>query len=167
MVCMMGWRRQPENILLASRESDTDVKITDFGVAKRHHANLKTYCGTPQYLAPEVLLGAADLEFDYTSYTEKVDMWAAGLILAEMAAGGPLFVVDSEIDLLFSIFRMLGTPDEESWPGLHDLACSIDNFPNWPVETRNLAQTFSILGSSGCDLLKKLLRFVCFELHDT
>jgi len=115
--------------------------------------------GTTQYLAPEVLLGAADLELDYTSYTEKVDMWAAGLILAEMAAGGPLFVVDSEIDLLFSIFRMLGTPDEESWPGLHDLACSIENFPNWPVETRNLEQTFSILGSSGCDLLKKLLRY--------
>jgi serine/threonine protein kinase len=111
--------------------------------------------GTTQYLAPEVLLGAADLEFDYTSYTDKVDMWAAGLILAEMSGGGPLFVVDSEIDLLFSIMRMLGTPTEESWPGVKDLACSITDFPSW--RAKNLEDVFPILGSQGCNLLSGML----------
>jgi len=114
--------------------------------------------GTTQYLAPEVLLGAADLEFDYTTYTDKVDMWAAGLILAEMSAGGPLFVVDSEIDLLFSIFRMLGTPTVKTWPGVKDLSCSIENFPSWP-ERENLQEIFTILGDSGCDLLSKMLTY--------
>ena len=113
--------------------------------------------GTTQYLAPEVLLGASDLEFDYTTYTDKVDMWAAGLILAEMSAGGPLFVVDSEIDLLFSIFRMLGTPNEKTWPGVQNLACSIEDFPRWPAK-ENLEEMFSVLGSKGCDLLSKMLR---------
>jgi len=87
-----------------------------------------------------------------------VDMWAAGLILAEMSAGGPLFVVDSEIDLLFSIFRMLGTPNEKTWPGVQNLACSIEDFPRWPAK-ENLEEMFSVLGSKGCDLLSKMLRY--------
>jgi serine/threonine protein kinase len=47
---------KPENILLVSADSDTDVKITDFGLAKKaNQEGLKTFCGTPQYFAPEVL----------------------------------------------------------------------------------------------------------------
>jgi hypothetical protein len=46
---------QPENILLVSPHSDTDVKLTDFGLAKKaSQEGLKTFCGTPQYFAPEV-----------------------------------------------------------------------------------------------------------------
>jgi serine/threonine protein kinase len=45
---------KPENILLARRDSDVDVKITDFGLAKKmdDKDGLKSYCGTPQYYAP-------------------------------------------------------------------------------------------------------------------
>jgi serine/threonine protein kinase len=141
---------------------DEKIRMTSFtsslmGGGTSIQRPLMPRMGTTQYLAPEVLLGAAELEFDYTSYTDKVDMWAAGLIMAEMAAGGPLFVVDSEIDLLFSIFRMLGTPDEESWPGVRDLPCSIDGFPAWPANVR-LEETFTILGHQGCDLLSQMLR---------
>jgi serine/threonine protein kinase len=46
---------KPENILLVSASSDTDVILTDFGLAKRaNQEGLKTFCGTPQYFAPEV-----------------------------------------------------------------------------------------------------------------
>jgi len=45
---------KPENILLSSLGSDIDIKITDFGLAKRDAA-CKTFCGTPAYFAPEVL----------------------------------------------------------------------------------------------------------------
>ena len=92
-----------------------------------------------------------------TVSNEQVDMWAAGLILAEMSAGGPLFVVDSEIDLLFSIFRMLGTPNETNWPGVGQLACSIEGFPNWPTKT-NLQEIFPVLGAAGCNLLSQMLQ---------
>jgi len=116
--------------------------------------------GTTQYLAPEVLLGASDLELDYTTYSEKVDMWSAGLILAEMAAGGPLFVVDSEIDLLFSIFRLLGTPSETTWEGVSNLPCSIENFPQWTGKaSAGLDKIFGVLGEDGCDLLSRLLTY--------
>lgn len=47
---------KPENILRVSRDSDIDVKLTDFGLAKSvTEDGLKTFCGTPQYFAPEVL----------------------------------------------------------------------------------------------------------------
>jgi tRNA A-37 threonylcarbamoyl transferase component Bud32 len=45
---------KPENILLARKDSDVDIKITDFGLAKKldDKGGLKSYCGTPQYYAP-------------------------------------------------------------------------------------------------------------------
>jgi serine/threonine protein kinase len=47
---------KPENILLVHKDCDVEVKITDFGLAKRTtREGLKTFCGTPQYFAPEVL----------------------------------------------------------------------------------------------------------------
>ena len=47
---------KPENILLVYPDDDTEIKITDFGLAKRaSQEGLKTFCGTPQYFAPEVL----------------------------------------------------------------------------------------------------------------
>lgn len=47
---------KPENILLESAENDVNLKITDFGLAKKSDESnkLKTFCGTPQYFAPEV-----------------------------------------------------------------------------------------------------------------
>lgn len=69
---------KPENILLVHRDSDVEVKITDFGLAKRATSEgLKTFCGTPQYFAPEVLrrrhstLGTG-------RYGREADMWSIG-----------------------------------------------------------------------------------------
>ena len=45
---------KPENILLKTMESDVDIKLTDFGLAKSNAQSAKTFCGTPQYFAPEV-----------------------------------------------------------------------------------------------------------------
>ena len=63
------------------------------------------------YRAPEILLGARQ-------YACAVDVWSIGCIFAEMITRRPLFPGDSEIDELFRIFRVLGTPSEESWPGV-------------------------------------------------
>lgn len=56
MLCFRDLK--PENILLVSRDDDISIKITDFGMAKQTDDSLKmkTYCGTPQYFAPEVWL---------------------------------------------------------------------------------------------------------------
>ena len=73
----------------------------------------------------------------------------------------PLFPGDSEIDELFKIFRTLGTPDEEIWPGVVALPDYKPTFPNWPQQS--MAKTVTRWGREevpdplGLDLLSKLL----------
>ena len=69
---------QPENILLSSDEKETLVKVTDFGLSKfvGEASLMKTLCGTPTYLAPEVLESAG-----LGGYSKAVDCWSLGVIL--------------------------------------------------------------------------------------
>ena len=66
------------------------------------------------YRAPEILL-AKEI------YACPVDCWSLGAIIGEMLTNVPVFQGDSEIDQLFKIFRVLGTPNESIWPGVTDL----------------------------------------------
>jgi serine/threonine protein kinase len=62
------------------------------------------------YRAPEILLGCEQ-------YEPAIDIWSIGCIFAEIASCAPLFPGDSQIDELYRIFQLLGTPTEETWPG--------------------------------------------------
>ncbi len=64
------------------------MKVTDFGLSKFFDATtvLKTFCGTPNYLAPEVLTSKGE-----GSYTNKVDNWSLGVVLYICLAGYPPF----------------------------------------------------------------------------
>jgi len=68
-------------------KSDTSpIKITDFGLAKfrsKEGTDMHTACGTPGYVAPEVLKG--------DNYTKAVDMWSLGVILYILLCGFPPF----------------------------------------------------------------------------
>ena len=87
---------KPENILLATPDNDEDIKLTDFGVAtvlekvKGKRAMAKSFMGSLLYLAPEIALGQP--------YTDKVDMWSAGVILFCMLAAEPPLNVMSVIE---------------------------------------------------------------------
>jgi len=77
---------KPENILLRSLSSDVDVLLTDFGLAKAAKAGCKTFCGTPQYLAPEVL--SRKSSFQDTSYDgAAADIWSLGVVLFVLLSG--------------------------------------------------------------------------------
>ena len=56
-------------------------------------------------------------------------MWSLGCIFSEMLTNYPLFAGDSEIDQLFKIFHVLGTPTEENWPGVSELPDFNEKFP--------------------------------------
>ena len=75
---------KPENLLLYA-EDDTSIKIADFGFAERTDGfvSLKTQCGTPGYVAPEILQGQP--------YGKAVDMWAIGVIMYVLLGGYPPF----------------------------------------------------------------------------
>ena len=75
---------KPENVLL---DGDGHVRLSDFGLAKGSvtaiDAGGTTFCGTPSYMAPEVLLG--------TGHGVAVDWWSFGTLVYEMLCGGPPF----------------------------------------------------------------------------
>ncbi|GMS98803.1 hypothetical protein PENTCL1PPCAC_20978, partial [Pristionchus entomophagus] len=78
---------KPENILLADREEYTVAKLTDFGLSKQIKAGIemKTYCGTPSYIAPEILTNENE------QYTPAVDVWSLGVVLFTAIVGYPPF----------------------------------------------------------------------------
>lgn len=69
----------------------------------------------------------------------------------------PLFPGDSEIDELFKIFQVLGTPNEESWPGVRQLPEYKDVFPQW--RARQLHEVVPQLCDDGIDLLARMLTY--------
>jgi serine/threonine protein kinase len=82
-----------ENLLLATKGDVKTIKIADFGLAKKYgHSQLSTICGTPQYVAPEVIRGGST---PYT-YGTECDLWSCGIILFILLAGYPPFYDDSE-----------------------------------------------------------------------
>jgi len=70
------------------------------------------------YRPPEILLREE-------RYSFEVDVWAIGCIIAELCLGEPLFNGDSEIEQLFKIFKLIGSPEEEMYPEYTSV------FPRW------------------------------------
>nr|UOP56879.1 putative cyclin-dependent kinase 1 [Thecaphora frezii] len=139
---------KPQNLLI---DKEGNLKLADFGLARAFGIPLRTYTHevvTLWYRAPEVLLGSRH-------YSTAIDMWSVGCIFAEMAMRSPLFPGDSEIDEIFKIFRTLGTPTEEAWPGVRSLPDYKTSFPQWkgvPLE-----QAVYKLDPHGLDLLSGML----------
>ena len=104
---------KPNNLLVAATGT---LMIADFGQARllpprSEAASLSHAVATRWYRAPELLLGAR-------RYDGGVDMWACGCVVAQMLSLSPLLPGDSDIDQIFQVVRLLGTPTEEAWPGL-------------------------------------------------
>ncbi|XP_037085123.1 serine/threonine-protein kinase ICK-like isoform X2 [Pollicipes pollicipes] len=122
---------KPENLLCMGPDL---IKIADFGLAReiRSRPPYTDYVSTRWYRAPEVLLRS-------NSYSSPIDIWAVGCIMAEVYTYRPLFPGSSEIDEIFKICSVLGTPDKRDWPEGHQLAANISfNFPQFsptPLET--------------------------------
>lgn len=85
---------KPENVLLASTAPRTLLKLTDFGLSKvlGESCVMRTLCGTPLYLAPEILRTMLDSD---TPYTAQVDVWSLGCIMYYMLYGHTPFQTNS------------------------------------------------------------------------
>ncbi|XP_029418680.1 serine/threonine-protein kinase MAK [Nannospalax galili] len=123
---------KPENLLCMGPEL---VKIADFGLARelRSQPPYTDYVSTRWYRAPEVLLRSS-------VYSSPIDVWAVGSIMAELYTLRPLFPGTSEVDEIFKICQVLGTPKKNDWPEGYQLASSMNfHFPQCvPINLKTL-----------------------------
>jgi len=145
---------KPQNLLI---DFDHDLKIADFGLAREYHPTAKKYTQevvTVWYRAPELLLGSG-------LYSAPIDIWSVGCIIAEMAVGRPLFDGDSEIDTIFRIFKLLGSPDEDRWPGHTKLPYMKTKFASWPPCSwaATYPRALEMLETQGVELVDSLLAY--------
>ncbi|XP_063698670.1 cyclin-dependent kinase 14 [Culicoides brevitarsis] len=106
---------KPQNLLISEIG---ELKLADFGLARAKSVPSHTYSHevvTLWYRPPDVLLGS-------TEYSTSLDMWGVGCIFVEMITGMPTFPgIRDTYDQLDKIFKMLGTPTEETWSGVTHL----------------------------------------------
>lgn len=89
---------KPENILFKDTNYDV-VKIADFGESKHYGTStMSTYCGTPDYMAPEIIKGLP--------YGPAVDMWAIGVIAYVILVGFPPFDGENDVEVFASIMAV-------------------------------------------------------------
>ncbi|KAI9508922.1 Pkinase-domain-containing protein [Russula earlei] len=128
-----------------------ELKLGDFGLARFYHKRRRSdYTNrviTLWYRPPELLYGT-------TVYGPEVDMWSAGCIMLELFTKRPIFQGNDEIHQLEFIFKILGTPTPERWPGMI-------NLPWYELVKPKGSHTKSLpwLSPAGLDLAEELLAF--------
>ncbi|KAJ3813639.1 Pkinase-domain-containing protein [Lentinula aff. lateritia] len=141
------------NLLMNNRGT---IMVADFGLARRYGdpvgvGGMTQLVVTLWYRAPEILLGAE-------KYSTAVDMWSVGCILAELLLKEPLFQAKNELELISMIFKLLGPPTKNSWPGYSSLPLAKTiNLPS--PHPHQFRQKFQYMTAAGIDLLMSLLTY--------
>ncbi|KAJ7168212.1 CMGC/CDK/CDK8 protein kinase [Mycena crocata] len=158
---------KPANILI---NASGVVKIGDLGLARLIYQPLQPlFAGdkvvvTIWYRAPELLMGAKH-------YNKAIDCWAVGCVMAELASLRPIFKgeeakldskknVPFQRDQLLKIFEVLGTPDEQDWPGVKDMV-EYQNMKRLDSYTNRLYEWCQsrVRSQNGYDLLRQLFAY--------
>ncbi|XP_031720768.1 serine/threonine-protein kinase MAK-like [Anarrhichthys ocellatus] len=142
---------KPENLLCTGPEL---IKIADFGQAReiRSQPPYTEYVSTRWYRAPEVLLKS-------NSYSSPIDIWAVGCIMAELYTLRPLFPGKNDVDEIFKICQVLGTPKKSDWPQGYNLATSMNFRFNKCVST-SLGSLIPNASNEAITLMTDMLQWV-------
>ncbi|OBZ81914.1 Calcium/calmodulin-dependent protein kinase type 1D [Choanephora cucurbitarum] len=143
---------KPENLLFQTTADQANLMITDFGLSKILRARddiLTTACGTPGYVAPEVLL--------QTGHNKPVDLWSVGVILFTLLSGYTPFWGEDQATLFQSIISGQYEYDEEYWSTISssakDLIDRLLTFdPNKRITAKEALEHPWIIGSKEADL---------------
>jgi cell division cycle 2-like protein len=147
------------NLLLSNKGI---LKIGDFGLARKYGSPIRPYTQlvvTLWYRAPELLLGCE-------KYNYAIDMWSVGCIFAELFLRDALLQGQDELDQLNKIFRLLGTPTEETWNNWTQLPnakkINFKKYTQCKLREKFPKASFTddiYLTDLGIDLMKKLLAY--------
>jgi serine/threonine protein kinase len=153
---LLKLENRTSNLLMDNKGT---LKIADFGLARSFGEPLKPLTPgvvTLWYRAPELLLGG-----DRFAYSTAVDVWSCGCIFGEFIRNQILIQGTNEMDQIKKIFRLLGTPDEGSWPNWRKLP-GARNVQFQQQKNHILGQKFteSELTPQGTHLM---LRLLCFD----
>ena len=116
-LCLFPYRSfYPYFLPRQSESDDSHIKIADFGFAKKVKApnSLTTQCGTPGYVAPEILEGKA--------YDTQADMWSLGVIVYILLGGYPPFIEQNQRELFRKIRKGQYEFHDEYWGQVSDEA---------------------------------------------
>ncbi|XP_043375182.1 calcium/calmodulin-dependent protein kinase type 1 isoform X2 [Dermochelys coriacea] len=107
---------KPENLLYYSPDPDSKIMISDFGLSKIEGSGsvLSTACGTPGYVAPEVLA--------QKPYSKAVDCWSIGVIAYILLCGYPPFYDENDAKLFEQILRAEYEFDSPYWDDISESA---------------------------------------------
>nr|XP_013811938.1 PREDICTED: mitogen-activated protein kinase 12 isoform X2 [Apteryx mantelli mantelli] len=129
---------------------DCELKILDFGLARHTDSEMTGYVVTRWYRAPEVIL-------NWMHYTQTVDIWSVGCIMAEMITGRPLFKGNDHLDQLTEIMKITGTPTQDFVQKLQsqDAKNYIKSLPK--VQKKDFASILKYANPLAVNLLEKML----------
>ncbi|XP_050425537.1 calcium/calmodulin-dependent protein kinase type 1 isoform X2 [Adelges cooleyi] len=106
---------KPENLLYYSTDEDSKIMISDFGLSKIEDSGvMATACGTPGYVAPEVLA--------QKPYGKAVDVWSIGVISYILLCGYPPFYDENDANLFAQILKGEFEFDSPYWDDISDSA---------------------------------------------
>jgi len=106
---------KPENLLYYSPEPDSKIMISDFGLSKMEESGvMATACGTPGYVAPEVLA--------QKPYGKAVDVWSIGVISYILLCGYPPFYDENDANLFAQILKGEFEFDSPYWDDISEEA---------------------------------------------
>uniref|UniRef100_A0A8D3DXS1 mitogen-activated protein kinase n=1 Tax=Scophthalmus maximus TaxID=52904 RepID=A0A8D3DXS1_SCOMX len=137
---------KPGNLAI---NQDCELKILDFGLARQTDSEMTGYVVTRWYRAPEVILS-------WMHYTQTVDIWSVGCIMAEMLQGKPLFKGSDHLDQLTEIMKITGKPTPEFTSKLisEDAKSYIKSLPK--LEKKDLHTVFSTTNPQAVSVLERM-----------
>lgn len=138
---------KPGNLAI---NQDCELKILDFGLARQADSEMTGYVVTRWYRAPEVIL-------NWMHYTQTVDIWSVGCIMAEMLQGKPLFKGRDHLDQLTEIMKITGTPSQELIAKLdsEDAKSYLKSLQK--VEKKDLRTVISVANPQAMSVLERML----------
>ncbi|CAG8089191.1 unnamed protein product [Penicillium salamii] len=140
---------KPSNILV---NENCDLKICDFGLARIQDLHMTGYVSTRYYRAPEIML-------TWRKYNEKVDIWSAGCIFAELLTGEPLFPGKNHINQFCVITDMLGNPPPEVVANVtsENTLNFVKSLPK--RERKPMSQVITQANTDATNLIDRMLQF--------